>query len=1058
MEKVFYFDFRVFFPKEKEEKELTCRPLFFLFPPKTGVALAPLAAFGAMHASGLLEDDDDDDGSGEAESVVSSSFADGVFGSSSKPFSSSFSPKSAAAAGPALVLAACALSAAAGIPFWALPAPLTAAAGLALFWETRRTRHSLLFAAGALASAAWFASHHFGHLSLPEDASRRASSLSSLAFASVVVAAPAAVLPGLASKAAATEASAGASAAVARFGAGLALLLHASGLAALEQALYCGDHGGGGSSGSGDSSWVSSSSEMYPAYLVVATSVALSAAARALASSSSSSFSSTSSSSSSSSPPRSSPSSSSNNSGALPFFATATKWLCLAKLSILVLPASRPLWPAALWLMSAGPGIAAAFFNLGGSENGDGNDDDNDDERKKDLDARSSRPPPLTKTAAVSLAGLGALSTYHARFLVFEVLEAATGVRPTHASAAGALALSLSLATAPALHAGGLSGAPLALCSALGAAGLAVLVLEPPLPASALGESCSLGVLCPASLLRWDQRHTPETAFSSSSFSSSSSSSAVPDDISVWGDLGLSGREGGRYPSWLLVGAAATGAAAAAVGGFGRNRRHSRGKRRGFLSAVVSFFSGASSVSLAATAAAAVGAFVAGEAFPSSGGKGGSGGGILPGLASRAALHLSVLGSAVALALCTLLVRSRSRSAGGALRGALLPWVGALASAAAALSSKPAAAAGAAGAAGAMAKTETVWQPLRLFPDAMSAAARDADAVEASTLAGIAAAECLLLALACKLRVSVEVRKEREVVVGGSGGGDDSSLSRHSRSPGFAAAAACSRGANMRFLPSLSNALTLCGYALAVLSGALASAASLGSSSGGEGETGKQLGDLSAAARSAALLSPALLLLCPDPRLFRNLSSPRRHAPPALSAALSCALATMFSLARDSAVRKRMVSGFPGATFAGTGDGEEEKGPFASLFLGGGAGSSPGVYGDSLKETALVLAALPAHLLLFAHLWAKGEKGRERGGNGNGRGLGSSSSGGVTVAALLVLSLPLSVLSLAAGRCSSTKWLAAGALAALAVVAAQRALSGGGGSSRRVAAAKRRPR
>ena len=605
-----FFLFRGFFFHKKKKRThlstsffgLSSSPLNFL--PKTGVALAPLAAFGAMHASGLLEDDED----GEAETAVSSSFADGVFGSSSssRPFaSSSSSPKSAAAAGPALVLAACALSAAAGVPFWALPAPLTAAAGLALFWETRRTRHSLLFAAGALASAAWFASHHFGHLSFSGDPLRKASSsLSSLAFASVVVAAPAAVLPGLASKAAATEACAGASAAVARFGAGAALLLHACGLAALEQALYCGDHGGESSS----SSWVSSSSEMYPAYLVVATSVALSAAARALAAAASTSTSS-SGFSSSSSP------SSSNNSGALPFFATATKWLCLAKLSILILPASRPLWPAALWLMSAGPGIAAAFKF--GSENGesDGNGDNDDgDERKKDLD--SSRPPPLTKTAAVSLAVLGALSTYNARFLVFEVLEAATGVRPTHASAAGALALSLSLATAPALHAGDLSGAPLALCSALGAAGLAVLVLEPPLPASALGESCSFGVLCPASLLRWDQQHTPETVFSSSSFSSSSSSAAaVPDDISVWGDLGLSGREGGRYPSWLLVGAAATGAAAAAVGGFGRNRIL-RKKQKGFLSAVASFFSGASSVSLAATAAAAVGAFVARGGLP----------------------------------------------------------------------------------------------------------------------------------------------------------------------------------------------------------------------------------------------------------------------------------------------------------------------------------------------------------------------------------------------------------------------------------------------------------
>lgn len=1018
-----------------------------------------------MHAAGLLEDDDDDES--DDDGSVSASFADCVFGSPSpstrsSPLSSS--PKSAAAAGPALVLAACALSAAAGVPLWALPAPLSAAAGLALFWETQRTRHSLLFAAGALASGGWFAWHHFGHLSLadgPDGASSSSSpSLASLAFASVVVAAPAAILPGLASKAAAagtgTAAAVGASAAVAAAGAGLALFLLACGLAALEQALYCGDHGS--DSRGGGASWVSSSSEMYPAYLVVATSVALSAAARSLRSLSAAAAAA------SLPPSRSSPSPSPSNSNSsvvvVAFFTTATKWLCLAKLSILILPASRPLWPAALWVMSAGPRLAAAFFGPSSGNSGDGENDDSG-ERKRDLDDRSLSSPPLSKTAAVSLALMGTLATCHARFLVFEALEAATGVRPTHASAAGALAMALSLATAPALHAGGVAGAPLALASALGAAGLAVLTLEPPLPASALGKSCSWGVLCPASLLRWDWEHAPESASSGSS--SSSSSNSLADDIAVWGDLGLSGREGGSCPSWLLVGAAAAGAAAAAVGGFGKkNRGRGRGRRQGgFFSALGSFFSGASSVSLAAAAAAAVGAFVAGEAFPSVDGGGGAakagGGGFLPGLASRAALHLSVLGSAVALALCTLLARSRSLSAGGALKGALLPWLGALASAAAALSSDPVSKSSAAAAAAA------TWQPLRVFPDALSAAARDADAAERSTLAGIAAAEFFLLALACKLRVSVEVRKEKEAAGFGGGGGGGGRLSLSSlspsppppsSSPGSAAAAACSRGANMKFLPLLSNALTLSGYALAVLSGALAAAASSAgsSSSGGEGETGKALGDLSAAARAAASLSPALLLLCPDPLLFRGLSPPRRHAPPALAAALSLALATFLSLARDAAVRRRMVAGFPGATFGGfEGD---SGGGFATVLLGG---AGPGVLGDAFKETGFVLAALPAHLLLLAHFWAKGGSGKS-GGGGSPSGSSPGPSVPAAAAAVAAAALPLSVLSLAAARCSSTKWLAAGSLAALAVVAAQRGLGwggGGGGSSGRVA--RRRP-
>ena len=154
----------------------------------------------------------------------------------------------------------------------------------------------------------------------------------------------------------------------------------------------------------------------------------------------------------------------------------------------------------------------------------------------------------------------------------------------------------------------------------------------------------------------------------------------------------------------------------------------------------------------------------------------------------------------------------------------------------------------------------------------------------------------------------------------------------------------------------------------------------------------------------------------PDPLLLAGLSPARGRAPPALAAALSLSLATLLSLARDAAVRGRVAAGFGSR----------------------GAGGS-GVLGDAVRETGLVLAALPAHALLFAHLWARGA------GGGGGSGAGGRGAGGVAGKIGLVAAAPLSALSLAAGRCSSTKWLAAGSLAAVAVVAAQRGLGGGAG-------------
>ena len=57
--------------------------------------------------------------------------------------------------GPLLMLSAAVGALAAGLPLWMLPAPLLAASGLAMFYDTRSLRDYLLFVAGALATGGW---------------------------------------------------------------------------------------------------------------------------------------------------------------------------------------------------------------------------------------------------------------------------------------------------------------------------------------------------------------------------------------------------------------------------------------------------------------------------------------------------------------------------------------------------------------------------------------------------------------------------------------------------------------------------------------------------------------------------------------------------------------------------------------------------------------------------------------------------------------------------------------------------------------------------------------
>lgn len=63
-----------------------------------------------------------------------------------------------------VIVSACAGAFAAGVPVAMMPAPLVAASGLVLWYESGQLRDYVIFAAGALVTAAWFVGHHFWFL------------------------------------------------------------------------------------------------------------------------------------------------------------------------------------------------------------------------------------------------------------------------------------------------------------------------------------------------------------------------------------------------------------------------------------------------------------------------------------------------------------------------------------------------------------------------------------------------------------------------------------------------------------------------------------------------------------------------------------------------------------------------------------------------------------------------------------------------------------------------------------------------------------------------------
>jgi len=129
-----------------------------------------------------------------------------------------------------------------GVPVFVIPAPLVAAAGLSLYYESRLLRDYLIFMAGAAAASVWFVHHHFWFLEI-ELGGLSVRDLCKLMLGMLL---PALTVPGLVISNSSHHLVS------------LLLSVQAAMVAFVEEHLFAGPHG---------------EEEMYPAYMVLATSL-----------------------------------------------------------------------------------------------------------------------------------------------------------------------------------------------------------------------------------------------------------------------------------------------------------------------------------------------------------------------------------------------------------------------------------------------------------------------------------------------------------------------------------------------------------------------------------------------------------------------------------------------------------------------------------------------------------------------------------------------------------------------------------------------------------------
>ena len=365
----------------------------------TTAAALPAGVALALHAAGLATDTDASDAGPSRGDAVT-----------------------AAAVGPALVIAAGAGGLAAGMQVWAVPAPLAAAAGLALYWESSSLRDYTVFAGGCLASLAWFGYHHYGFL---DPATHDGAALRSAVTAAVALAAPALALPAAAA-AAARRGGGGGVAAAARAATGGALIACVAALTLVEQRLFAGDASPDADSGP----------ELYPAYAVVATSVALVAAARAL-----------------------------GKAGlAPPSVAAVAVAAAAAKMCMVLLPDARPAPSVAAYAAAVTPAVRG-LWDARQSEGGGG-------------------AATLSVGGATVASAAAVAAAWFSRAVAFDALADAAGFPPSDGAAAGAVLLAAAAPALAAAVAAGVGGAPRRAAAAAAAAGTLALVVGPALPSA----------------------------------------------------------------------------------------------------------------------------------------------------------------------------------------------------------------------------------------------------------------------------------------------------------------------------------------------------------------------------------------------------------------------------------------------------------------------------------------------------------------------------------------------------------------------------------------------
>jgi hypothetical protein len=201
-------------------------------------------------------------------------------------------------AGTCLLLCTAAGGVAVGIPLQWLPAPLLAACGLALFYDSRSLREYLVFLIGAMVTLGWFIYHHFWFL----DVRLGHLHLHALCKMAAIAAVPALLIPGLV---------------LVTWGhqlVGVLLLIQAEIVCVCEEQMF-------GAQRPDDPG----ANVMYPSYLIIMTSAAGVAAAQAL-----------------------------YRGGSLPRWAAwVVSTLYVAKLSMLLLPEAYLVMPTAVLLLSA---------------------------------------------------------------------------------------------------------------------------------------------------------------------------------------------------------------------------------------------------------------------------------------------------------------------------------------------------------------------------------------------------------------------------------------------------------------------------------------------------------------------------------------------------------------------------------------------------------------------------------------------------------------------------------------------------------------------------------